>query len=917
MKNYLIYIFSLFILTNIFLFSCQENKVYKIGISQCSTDDWRTKMNDEILREAMLHNDVEVEIRSADDSNKKQIEDIRYFADNGFDMIIASPNEAAAITPVIEEVYDRGIPVIIFDRNTNSNKYTSRIAVDNIGLGSSAAIYARHLLGDSLKAIEIYGLPGSSPAEDRHKGFLKELGVKKSQLLGSGAANWKMEPAERVTDSLLKIYPETNLIFAHNDRMALGAAKVAEKMGREDIRIIGIDAAPEIGIQAVAEGVIDATFLYPTEGHRVLREAINILHGNPYSKELILPMASAVDSSNADILLLQNETLIDDTNKIIKLKGQLDDYWQKHSAQTSLVYAIIIILLLVFGVLFLVLRMFWQNRKYQSNLMTQNKLLEEERDKQKELNQKLEEATQSKLVFFTNVSHDLRTPLTLIAEPVSQLKNSENLDQKQHKLMQIADKNVKILHRLINQILDFRKFENNKLELNLTEINFRQALKEWLESFYAVAKKRDISLTLNEPEGDDPILIAIDIEKIERVFFNLISNALKYSPDNSDITVNYSIEKDNIILKVKDTGEGISDRDLGHIFDRFFQVDRVRPRGSGIGLSLAKAFVELHGGTITVESQLNKGSEFTVSIPIKHIDAKPVETIISNAKDEIEAEFEEINETEINFDKDKPILLVIDDNQDILGLVTELMKDDYNIITSSNGKAGIKKAAKYVPDLIICDVMMPGIDGLEVCSRLKSETATSHIPVLMLTACSMDEQRVQGFDSGADGYLSKPFSSAVLHSQAKSLISNRRRIKNLYENNLTKSPDNHPEKPELKVKDTLNKRDPESDFYERFVIILEKDISNPDLNVEYLAAEMGLERTQFYRKIKAITNYSPVELVRSLRLKKARNLLMASDRSISEIGYEVGFSNPAYFTKCYKEQFGETPSETRQKIYSN
>lgn len=899
---------------------CKEKKIYRIGVAQCSSDDWRTKMNEEVLREAILHDDIEVEIRSGEDDSKKQIADISYFVENGFDMIIVAPNEAEALTPVITEIYDNGMPVIIFDRNINNKSYTARIGVDNVGLGENAARYSLQYGPRPLKALEIFGLKGSTPTDERHIGFQKVFESEGGEILASGYADWKMGKAEKLTDSLLKLYPETNLIFAHNDRMAIGASDVAKRIGRNDIKIIGIDAAPEIGVRAVADGKIDATFFYPTDGDLILREAIKILKGEPFQREVNLPLSSAVDMTNADILLLQNETLIDDTRKLEILKGQLDDYWARHTEQTLLFYAVIVILLLLFGFLFLVLRTFWQHKRHQAALMNQNKLLEEERDKQKELNEKLEEATQSKLVFFTNVSHDLRTPLTLISEPVAQLKKADNLTPGQQNLMKIADKNVKILERLINQILDFRKYENNHLDLNLTEIDLRKVIKEWLDSFTAVARKRDIKLSLIAPPGDSPIAMAIDVEKIERVFFNLISNAFKYSPDNSSITVRYLIEGNNLILKVTDTGQGISERDLGHIFDRFFQVSKVRPKGSGIGLSLAQAFVELHGGTIKVESELKKGTEFTVVIPVVHISDTPEEVENGITNDDVNSELEEI-ETEMTFTDDKPLLLVIDDNQDIREMVTELMKSDYNIIRASNGNEGIRKAVKYVPDLIICDVMMPGMDGMECCRRLKDESVTSHIPILMLTACTLDEQRVQGFDSGADGYIGKPFSSSVLKAQAASLIANRKRIKDLWKHSdimsvitsdATQAPGKSSNNKEKVIVSAPN--DIDNEFYNRFLRIFEKKMGNPDVSVETLASEMGFERTQFYRKIKAITNYSPVELIRNLRLKRARLLIKTTDRSVSEICYEVGFSNPAYFTKCYREMFGETPSETRASV---
>lgn len=891
------------------LWGCTESKTYRIGVSQCSQDDWRAKMNDEINREIMFHEDAVAEIRSADDSSAKQIADIRYFVDNGFDIIIVSPNEAEALTPIIKEVYEKGIPVVIFDRNINGDTYTARIGVDDRGLGRSAAHYALHISGKGAKAIEIYGLKGSTPAKGRHEGFVSEFEKNGGTLLTSVASNWNKEDAEAAVDSLLEIYSDVDLIYAHNDRMAIGASEVARRHGRRDIRIIGIDAAPNIGIKAVADSVIDATFLYPTEGHRLIQTALAILKNEPYKKETILPVTSAVDLTNADILLLQNEALKEETGKMKLLKAQVDDYWAQHSSQTSLFYASIAIIVLLFGVGFLLLRAYWQRSRHQKELMARNRLLEEEKNKQTQLNEQLRIATQSKLVFFTNVSHDLRTPLTLIAEPIAQLAEAGNLTPQQSTLIRIANKNIKILQRLINQILDFRKYENGKLGLTLTETDFSRVVGDWMESFYSVARKRDIRLTLDAPVSDAPLRVALDVEKIERVFFNLLSNAFKYTPDNGSITVSYESDGDNLTFRVADTGEGISARDLGNIFDRFYQVDRINPKGSGIGLSLAKAFVELHGGSISVESTLNVGTEFTVKLPVRHVSETVAEADRTIAREDAGAELDNI-ESDFTFDDNKPLVLIIDDNRDIQKLVGELLASDYNIIAAPNGREGVRLAARYVPDLIICDVMMPVMDGLECCRRIKEEVSTSHIPVLMLTACSLDEQRVEGYESGADGYLPKPFNSSVLKSRCASLIANRKRIKDLWQSGpFPVTSDRRP-----KAIESLGTTDVDSDFYRRFLDILMKEIGNQDLNVDMIASKMGLERSQFYRKIKSLTNYAPVELIRRLRLQRGRELLLTTDRTVAEIAYETGFSTPAYFTKCYRDAYGETPSQARANL---
>lgn len=321
-----------------------------------------------------------------------------------------------------------------------------------------------------------------------------------------------------------------------------------------------------------------------------------------------------------------------------------------------------------------------------------------------------------------------------------------------------------------------------------------------------------------------------------------------------------------------------------------------------------------------MQSKLNIGSVFTVSIPVKHVAEHAVDHRKTITDKTVDAELD-IVDTNITFDSEKPLLLIIDDNKDIQKLIGELMNSDYNIITASNGRDGVRMAAKHVPDLIICDVMMPVMDGLECCRRIKEEVTTSHIPVLMLTACSMDEQRVQGYESGVDGYLAKPFNSAVLKSRCANLIANRKRIKELLPQSLivpvgkkNTSASGNLQKTNSATGIEAIRHDIDNDFYNRFIEIFSDEMGNPDLSVDMIASKMGLERSQFYRKIKALTNYSPVELIRQLRLKKARILIISTEKTISEIAYEIGFSTPAYFTKCYREAYGETPSEARNKL---
>lgn len=895
-------------------FSCSKEKEYRIGVSQCSDDDWRALMNEEIEQESMFYPEASVEIRSAADSNQKQIDDIRYFIDNNFDIIIAAPNEADALTPVIREAYEKGIPVLLFDRSINGDSYTAFQGADNEEIGTAAGRYAGGMFPDGGKVIELSGRPGSTPAIGRAKGFRTALdSIGNLAIVATAPANWNYEEAVKATDSLLSLYPETDLIFAHNDRMALGASDAARRKGLSP-KIIGIDAAPQIGMKAVAEGKIDATFLYPTEGHQLVETAMEILKGEPYEKMLLIPTASAVDKNNVDILLRQAGELNEETIRMRELKGEVDRYWNQHSSQTALLYSAIAILVLVCVVLFLVLRTFWQHKRHQAALLEKNRLLEEQRDLEKELNSQLAAATQSKLTFFTNVSHDLRTPLTLIAEPVDQVAHAPNLTDHQKVLMKIADKNVRILRRLINQILDFRKFENNKLDLNLEEAAPALFAREWTDAFRALSNKSHIDFKVDIEVADD-FTMAFDIEKLERVVFNLLSNAFKFTPVKGRISFTMRISDNELIIRVGDTGRGISPENLKNIFVRFYQVDKVRPEGSGIGLSLAKAFVELHEGTLSVESEEHKGTVFTITLPVRHVEKgasqESLEVSARSARDvaTLIDDIDEVPASADNEDNDaaKPLLLVIDDNEDIRLMIRELLKEDYRLATAADGNEGIRLATRFVPDLIICDVMMPGTDGMETCASIKSEISTSHIPVLMLTACSMDEQRVEGYNSGADGYMAKPFNSEVLKARINSLISNRIRIRELYASE-------SPASVSGKSDGNESRHRVENEFYHRFLEIVNEELGNSELSVDGLAEKMGMGRSQFYRKIKALTNLSPVELLRDLRLKRARDLLLTTDKSVSEIAYDVGFSTPAYFTKCYREVYSETPTALRERM---
>ncbi|WP_374047428.1 substrate-binding domain-containing protein [uncultured Bacteroides sp.] len=905
----------------------QDAPRFRIGVAQCSDDSWRHKMNDEILREAMFYDGVSVEIRSAGDDNRKQAEDVHYFIDKGVDLLIISANEAAPMTPIVEEAYQKGIPVVLVDRKILSDKYTAYIGADNYEIGRAVGNYIASSLKGKGNVVELTGLGGSTPAMERHQGFMAAISnFPDVKLIDKADAAWERGPAEVAMDSMLRRHPKIDAVYAHNDRIAPGAYQAAKKVGRDkEMMFVGIDALPGKGngLELVLDSVLDATFIYPTNGDKVLQLAMNILEKKPYPRETVMNTA-VVDRTNAHVMQLQTTHISELDQKIETLNGRIGGYLSRVATQQVVMYGGLVILLLVAGLLLVVYKSLRSKNRLNKELSEQKRQLEEQRDKLEEqrdkleeqrdkleeqrdqliqLSHQLEEATHAKLVFFTNISHDFRTPLTLVADPVEHLLADNTLSGDQHRMLMLIQRNVNILLRLVNQILDFRKYENGKMEYTPVPVDILSSFEGWNESFLAAARKKHIHFSFDNMPDTDYHTLA-DIEKLERIYFNLLSNAFKFTPENGKVTVRLaSLMKESsqwIRFTVTNTGSMISAEHIRSIFERFYKID-MHHAGSGIGLALVKAFVELHGGTISVESDEKQGTVFTVDLPVQacayetsSLEDSPASSVSETSllNDALPIEEEEL---EKNYDSSKSSVLIIDDNADIRSYVHGLLHSDYTVIEAADGSEGIRKAMKYVPDLIISDVMMPGIDGIECCRRLKSELQTCHIPVILLTACSLDEQRIQGYDGGADSYISKPFSSQLLLARVRNLIDSHRRLKQFFGDGQT-----------LAKEDVC---DMDKDFVEKFKALIDAKMGDSGLNVEDLGKDMGLSRVQLYRKIKSLTNYSPNELLRIARLKKAASLLASSDMTVAEIGYEVGFSSPSYFTKCYKEQFGESPTD--------
>lgn len=883
------------------LCSCnrEEKSKYIIGVSQCSDDLWRRTMNNEILLEASINQNIEVDIKTVKDDTQQQIRDIEELIKNGVDLLVVSPNESTAITSVVQKAYNMGIPVILVDRKIDTEDYTAYIGADNYQIGKEAGIYTAGILNNKGNIVEMRGWNGSTSDAERHAGFIDGIrNYPDIKIIAECRGNFFKEDSEKEMTKILNSFKEIDLVFAMNDPMALGVHEAVSNYSGRFPFIIGIDALPGEGggMENIEKGIQNASFIYPTGGDKIIDLALKILQNKPYLKENILHTA-VVDRSNVRVLQLQTEQITNHQEKVERINELLDESLKQYSNQQTLFYCTILVLLLI-SILLVVSALAYRNKS------KSNRLLEEQKNQLVSLSKQLEEATNAKLVFFTNISHEFRTPLTLILGPIDTLLNSGNISAKQKALLEIIQRSSNSLLNLLSQIIEFRKYENGKLDIQFVKGDIKLFLEDLNIAFLDYAERKHINFTFTT--DDDNYIIPFDKEKVEKIYFNLLSNAFKHTRKDGSIHINITKiqynDADYFKLSVFNDGEAIPPDKINNIFNRFYKVNPT-DSGTGIGLALTNSLVDLHKGVISVESIEGKGTVFDVLLPYEQDltdivvsgDTQAIRgaesLLLTDAKSMQEKIF-----VENILSEDKKIILLIDDNVDMRNYMRLILHKDYTIIEADNGSTGIELSIKFLPDIIICDIMMPGIDGFEVCNTLKENIFTSHIPIILLTACSLDEQKAQGFKSGADAYIPKPFNAQLLKIRIDRLIENRQKIKDAFTNNLLSD----------SKKTTL--AEIEQSFINKFQKYVEDNITDPDMNIVEVAQYMGLSRSQLYRKIKSITEYSPNEFIRILRLKYAAQMII-SGTPISEIAYKSGFSSASYFTKCFKEFYKVSPTE--------
>ena len=893
----------------------EANNRFVVGVSQCSEDTWRDKLNEE-LRIAATYYDVDLQIKSANDDVRLQTEQIDRFVEQGVDLLVVAPGQVT-ISPAIDKAYEKGIPVIIFDRRTRSNKYTAYIGADNHDIGASMAEFMANANTEGTEVVELCGLSSSSPAIERDAGFDSVAAHRPNiDIVKKVYADWTEEGAYHVMDSLLSTpYPAFNCLFAHNDRMAMGARRAVVKHGIDPktIKLCGIDAMPQHGggMQLVAEGKLFASSIYPTRGDEVMRLAMKILTHKPYDRENRLSSA-LVTEANARVLLMQNDETTRQQGHLSELRNRVDKTVSDFKTQR-------IYLLIMLGALFLLALAYVYVVNANRAKARMNRQLADSVEQQRQMTKHIEELTHTQLQFFTNISHELRTPLTLIAGPTEQLLEDKTVQGTHRRMLQMVERNTKILIQLVSEILDFRKVQNNKAVLKLNRFNLGETLRLWADDFDAVTSRKGITVKVDAPADAAQATVIADRDKLARVFFNLMSNAVKYTPKDGTITITLRHNEGSFFFTMNnDSVKTISKDDLPHIFERFYQ-----PKGSiggtGIGLALVKANVDLHHGSISVTSSQEEGTTFSITLPDtqegydpdadndgnKDNSTKAEQGYVDDSYAPVNVEAAEKAERITNaedFDADRPLVLIIDDNNGMRAYLRSILQDHYNVSEAVNGQQGLERARREVPKLVVCDVMMPVMDGLEFTRRLKADTATSHIPVILLTARSLSEQREEGYGTGADSYLTKPFTGSLLLARIDNLIHSRTLLRSLFSGN---------SKEEEKEEEMLGAQD--QTFVTRLREVIRDNMGDSDFSVERIGEEIGLSRVQLYRKVKALTGQTPVELLRKARLERSRRLIEKTEKSVSEIAYEVGFTSPSYFNKCFKDEFGISPGAMREK----
>ena len=716
----------------------QKEQTYKIAVSQCSTGNWRFKLNNEMVAAQHLYEeDVKVEIINCFDQSDVQVRQIDSLMNSDVDLLVVAPNEYEEVAPVLKRAKEKGVPVILFDRRADTDDYTAFIGGDNVSVGRIAAEHAAGLAAEMAerKVLEIAALQSTSPSRDRHQGFEETMRQHPEVDYECIFGDWDDHHTQDIVLEVLKREHRPDVIFCHSDFMARGAYWAVRDAKLEgQVKIIGVDGLPgaDEGIEHVQQGHFAATCVYPTHGEQIVRLALDILTGKPYERQNVLPSV-LITPDNVNMVALYGNEQMKLNNDLVTIQGKLENYFGLYNIQNRLLWssmAVILLLLVAVGLT-------WRARKQIKRAHRRQKALNKEQT-----------------LFYTNASHQLKTPLTLIAGPVKELRERQVLKGDDEQLLEIADRNIRQLEGLVSNVLNFRK-----------------------------------------------------------------------------------------------------------------EVD----------------------GTMMHDNNVSQVAEESAADSEQLVQGEHLNMLKQDDTDEL------------------PNILIIDDNADMRRYLRTLLANNYYVMEADDGQNGLRLARERVPDLIVSDVMMPVMDGLELCQQLKEDFITSHIPVILLTARSTEAQQMEGYEHGADAYLTKPFKAELLLSRISNLLKSRQQLRQYFGDQSSAAlPAGEDAKPvKLTTQNSL--------FMDSLKEAVRNNMSNPNLKMDDLGEQLGISRVQLYRKVKVLTGLSPIELLRQMRLERGKVLLNSTTKTVAEIAFEVGFGTPSYFTSCFKKQYGKLPMEYRSE----
>ncbi len=850
--------YALLVLLLVSCFSCQtdlEKKKYVIGVSQCTLEgSWRKSMLLDMKVQASEYPGVSLLVEDAADSSLLQVEQIRSLIKRKVDLLIISANESEPVTPVAIEAYRAGIPTILVDRKISSDEYTTYIGGNNYEIGRQAGFFVNRQVKEKYPTVlEVWGLPGSSPAQDRHRGFMDVLNsrIKVKELSGK----WKPEVVEKEIAKMDSL-EEVDVVFAHNDVMAMAARRAIEKRhpGLADrIRFVGVDAVSGrgSGLEAVMHGELVASILYPTGGSLAIRVAMQILNNEEVSRQYILSSA-LIDKNNAGTLFIQSEQVVDYQHQIELQRENLESMLSKYKFLQNSVGIILLLMGLLLLSAFYVIHVNRTVKRKNRELKRTNLQVQQQKEELAEANRYIEKSTAQKLQFFTNITHEIKTPLTLILGPLGKLSKEAPEGSSLADDIRIIQKNSERLKRVVDQLLDFRKVESNKMNMRVGEVDLVAFVAEVKSCFDKMAAIKQIRFTF---EHDCPSVdIWVDRDKMEKILANLLSNAFKFTLDGGTVTVRLKDKGDQVELSVEDDGRGIPPENIASVFDRFFTGDQNYVTGTGIGLHLTREFVHMHKGTIRVASVPHKSTVFTVALlkGKSHFDES---CMFDFSVTELSSGVADLNTDEL---------------QEALGRIY-----DYTV-------------------LIVEDD----------CRKIKSDIVLSHLPVLLLTALSDDRQQMYGAASGADAYIQKPFNMEIVKMRIIKLLEGRNRLREAYARDASSLG--------VSVKE-IKMESMDDLFMNRFLKLIEESYTDPGFSIEKGSEKLGLSRVHLYRKVKELAGVTPTDFLRNYRLKKAAALLRRKTGNVNEVAYATGFGSPAYFSKCFKAVYNITPTEYLEK----